>query len=545
MSKPATRQPYLLALLVTLALLLALLLSGCGGTATSTGGPASDSQGISIAELKLPAEDWGLPTPFTFYPRGPGYVHLSFVYDTLVWKNEREVIPWLAREWQVSPDQLTWTFKLRPGVKWQDGQPLTARDVVFTFDYLGKNNFEWARFDMIERVDAPDDQTVVFILKKPFVPFMQQIAGNVPIIPQHIWQNIQDPRKEAHPGLCVGSGPFKLVAYDKSQGTYEYAANKDFFLGEPRVKKLLFVPASDKVAALEKGDIHAGDIPASLLAKFEQNQRFKVLSGPAFWVLKLQFNLEKEPFNQPVVRQAIAYAINRPELIEKAVPGGLKGAKPGNPGFLPPESDWFDKQYYDLYPYDINKASGLLQQAGITDRDYDGIAEDKTGRKMQFTLLAPQQYSREAENIKLMLKEVGLILDLKLVNIKAIDNLVKSKQFDLAINGHGGLGGDPSMIMGFGVARGGIRTPGTPESPEYLQVAQKLLVTPDENQRRALASQMQKMYAAELPCLPLYYPVWYFAYNPQAFDGWFYTCKGGIGIGIPMLYNKLAFVGGK
>lgn len=531
--------------ILTVCLLLGCLLAA-GCTSGQTADPAGKPGEKVVAELKLPGGDWGLPSPFTFYPRGPGYVHMSFIYDTLTWKDDKQVIPWLAEDWQVSADRLSWTFKLRPGVKWQDGQPLTAQDVVFTFSYLKKHPVEWFDLGMIREVQARDEHTVIFTLKSPYAPFLQQVAGNIPIIPGHIWSKARDPRKEAKIEMLVGTGPYMLQSYDKAQGAYAYQANENFFLGAPGVKKLLFVPSGDKVALLERGDLDVGDIPASLVEKFKQNPKFKVVSGPSYWTLKLQFNLEKNPFNDPEVRQAIAYAINREELIKKSVPGGLAGARPGNPGFLPPESTWFNSETYKLYDYDINKAKELLKEAGIEDRDGDGVAEDQKGNRMQFTLLtpqAPQQFSREAENSKLMLRDIGFILDIKTLNLKTIDGMILSGNYDLSLNGHGGLGGDPATVMGFGIARGGMLTPGTPRDTAYQELAQKLLVTPDNSRRREICNEMQNMYARLLPCLPLYYSTWHFAYDPAAFDGWFYTTDGGIAIGLPMLYNKLALLG--
>ena len=529
--------------LVTLLVGVSLVFCGCGRKQPSTSEAGNGGAAGTVAELRLPGEDWGLPSPFTFYPRGPGYLHLSLVYDTLVWKDDQGVIPWLAEKWEMSKDAKTWTFTLRPGVNWQDGKPLTARDVVFTFDYLKQHPVEWFSLGMIKAVEAKDERTVVFSLASSYMPFLQQVAGNVPIIPEHIWGSIEDPRKEASPELVVGSGPYKLVSYDRAQGAYSYEANENFFLGAPKVKKLLFVPAGDKVAALERGEIDAGDIPASLVGKFKDNPAVKVIHGPAFWVLQLQFNLEKSPFNDVRVRKAVACAINREEVIKRSVPGGLEGARPGSPGFLPPESSWQEPSVQSLYPYDLEKTKGLLKEAGIYDRDGDGVAEDGKGRKMQFTLLAPQNYAREAENVKLMLQDAGFGCEIKTVDMKTLDGLILGGNYDLAINGHGGLGGDPAIVMGFGVAGGGMLTPGTPQDPTYRELAQKLLVTPDPGQRKEICGKMQQMYAESLPCLPLYYPVWYFAYKPAVFDGWFYTAEGGIGIGIPMLYNKLAFVG--
>ncbi|MCR4420715.1 MAG: ABC transporter substrate-binding protein [Clostridia bacterium] len=528
--------------LVAVLTAFSLLAAGCGSE------PASSSQtetpaAQEVAELRLPGGDWGLPTPFTFYPRGPGYVHLSLVYDTLIWKDDKGVIPWLAEKWEPDAQATAWTFILRPGLKWQDGQPLTARDVVFTFEYLKQHPVEWFNLGMIRSVEARDERTVVFTLKQPYMPFLQQVAGNVPVIPEHIWSQVADPRQEARPELVLGSGPYRLVSYDQSQGAYAYEANPDFFLGPPRVKKLLFVPAGDQVAALQRGDVHAADIPATLAEQFRQDQRFEVISGPAFWVLKLQFNLDKAPFADVRVRQALAYAIDREEMVRRAVPGGTAGAKPGSPGFLPPDSSWHDPEAAALYPPDPDKARALLKEAGIFDRNGDGLAEDAAGKPLRLTLLALADYTREAEVLKLMLREAGLECEVKALETKTLDGLIQAGQYDLALTGHGGLGGDPAIISGFGVFRGGALSPGTPTEAAYGGLAQQLLREPQAERRREICRQMQKLYAQSLPCLPLYYPVWYFACDHRVFSGWFFTAEGGIAVGIPMFYNKLAFVG--
>ncbi len=164
-------------------------------------------------EIHLPGGDWGLPTPFAFYPRGPGYIHLSLVYDTLIRKDSNGTIPWLAERWESSPDGLTWTFHLRPDVKWQDGQPLTSSDVCFTFGYLRQHPVEWFVLGRIARVEAKDDRTVVFHLRAPYAPFLTRVAGSIPIIPEHIWKDMSDPRAASDLKVVMGSGPFAIGTF--------------------------------------------------------------------------------------------------------------------------------------------------------------------------------------------------------------------------------------------------------------------------------------------------------------------------------------------
>ena len=136
------KRRWLLLLLVTSA--LAGLASGCGrGTPPTPTTPSSVSD--SPATLTFPGQDWGYPSPAAFYPREPGYIRMSFLFDTLTWKDEAGIIPWLANGWEVSEDGTRWTFTLHPGVRWHDGQPLTAGDVAFTFEYMREHldAFKW------------------------------------------------------------------------------------------------------------------------------------------------------------------------------------------------------------------------------------------------------------------------------------------------------------------------------------------------------------------------------------------------------------------
>jgi len=529
--------------LIVATLLLSLLLCGCIGCEGTSSNAESKPIGNGGREIHLPGGDWGLPTPFTFYPRGPGYIHLSLVYDTLVWKDEKDTIPWLAKRWECGPGALQWTFHLRPGVRWQDGKPLTADDVSFTFDYLRRHPVEWFSLEAIASVEAWDDHTVIFHLRKPYAPFLSQVAGNVPIIPEHIWKDVSDPRSTSSLNRLVGSGPYRLIQYDKAQGAYAYTANPDFFLKPPRIGKILFVPTGDPVAALERGLVDQAAIPASLLARFSRRRDFSVLSGPSFWVLTLRFNCVRYPFSQRTVRQALACAIDREALIRHAVPGGLQGARPGSPGFLPPDSNWFDPKIQHMYPYDSSRAESVLRSAGIEDRNGDHVFEGPEGTAMKLTLITTPEYLREAETLQLMLGKIGFELQPKAMDIKSLDALVREGRFDLALTGHGGLGADPSAIPGFGADKRSLHF-GAPTDPAYLALTEQLMASSDPSQRMKLCRKMQHLYADELPTLPLYYPVRFSAHRPQVLDGWFYTAEGGVGIGIPLSYNKLVFIRG-
>ncbi len=454
------------------------------------------------------------------------------------------MIPWLADHWESSSDGLAWSFHLRPGVRFQDGHPLTARDVRFTFEYLRRHPMEWFPVSRVQSVEILDDSSVRFHLNAPYAPFVSHLAGCVPIIPEHVWRDVEDPRAASDPKRVLGSGPYRLVQFDKAQGAYEYEAYGDFFLGPPKVSRIRFVPAPDPVAGFEAGTVDQATIPATLLDRFRSQTRFRLKSGPAYWVLAVQMNRQRFPFSEQTVRHAIAHAVDRTALIERAVPGGREGAKRGSPGFIPPDSQWFDPSLQNRFPCDPARSRALLESVGIQDRNGDQVAEGPDGSPMRFTLVTTSPYLREAELLQIWLREIGFELNIKSLDMKTVDAMVREHRHELALSGHGGLGGDPSIIMGFGtVAEGGW--PGqTPSSPEYRRTAERLLAAGDLAERRSLCRVMQQLFADELPILPLYYPVTTFAYRPEVLEGWFYTAEGGIGIGVPSAHNKLVFIRG-
>jgi peptide/nickel transport system substrate-binding protein len=322
--------------------------------------------------------------------------------------------------------------------------------------------------------------------------------------------------------LLIGSGPYKLVSYVKEQGGYEYLYNEEYFLGTPRLKRLLLVPVSNAVAALERRDVDANQIPFEVIERFKQSPEFKVISGPSFWVLKLQFNDKLSPFDKKELRKAFAYAIDQKDLVKRAT---HSAAIPGNPGFLPPESEWYNPNV-PQYKHNIEKAKELLAQIDIGNG--------------KFELITPTDRSREAELIKGYLKDIGVEINIKALDMKTIDSIMSNGTYQMAITGHGGLGGEPSMVSGLGRDfRRGVET--ETEKDKIHSLAEQAKGIIDKEKRRMIFNEMQKIAAEEMKTIPLYYPIWYFVYRHKVFDGWFYT-QNGISIGIPTVYNKLAFV---
>lgn len=539
-----------------LLVLLVLSVAACGQSSpalpeTAVPGELPPTADQQVDVLRLPGGDFGLPSPFT-YSRGPGFVRMSFIYDTLVWKDSAGHIPWLATAWEVSEDGMVWSFTLREGVRWHDGTPLTADDVVFTFDYLRTivpNLVLGGPLEIIERVEQLDTQQVEIVLQRPYAPFLSNIIGATPIIPRHIWEGVADPVQEARLDLLIGSGPYRLIQYDQASGAYLYEANADFWLGTPYVQRIELVPTGDPLLSLQHGAIDAaslsaeGGVSAEVLAPF-RTAPFAMLSSDGEWNAALHFNLAQgPPYADVRFRQAVAYALDSEELVQRVLLGnGLAGY----PGGLAPSNPWRNPEI-ESYALDRDKAAALLDEAGYLDSNGDGMRELPDGQPLDLQLyFEGPALARTAELLRAMLREVGLTVTLRPNDRASHDALAAAGNYEIAIIGYGGLGGDPDRLRQVFASTSPSRSFNRAQgyaNPEFDRLAAAQFVTNDEAERRELVFAMQEILANDIPVLSLYFPRNIHLYRPDAFDAWYYT-PGGIGSGVPMWWNKHAFVTG-
>jgi peptide/nickel transport system substrate-binding protein len=539
---------------------LALALTACGGA----GGQAADepaSAGMSqaaaapaperVAVLRILAGDFSVPTPF-LHRRAVGMIRMYLMFDTLIWKDSTgEFIPWLATSWDSSPDGLTWTFKVREGVRWQDGEPLTADDVVFTYRYMAQPGLKYAPdVKAIEKVEQVDDHTVVMTLARPTPPFLRNVIGVVPIIPRHIWEGVADPKGFTEEAAFIGSGAYRLIEYDKAQGTFLFEANDDFWLGAPYVKRIEMVEVGDQAVALKQGAVHGVDLGSKgtratddVLALFLEDSRFAEMTAPGDWSLALYFNMERDPFADKSFRQAVAYAFDLQMMVDQLLLGdGL----PGSPGHLPPSNTWMDPDA-PAHVYDPARAKALLDEGGYLDRDGDGVRETLGGVPLEFELTFSEDYPREAEMIRGWLEAMGIGLKLRVLDRTTLDQVTTEGQYELALIGAGGGGADPDSL------RESLASDSEYESfssvfgyknERFDELAAQQSVTLDEAARREMVYEMQLILAEDVPTIPLYYPNRRFVFDETVLDAWYFT-PGGFASGCPNSYNKHIFIVGE
>lgn len=294
---------------------------------------------------------------------------LENVFDTLVQPDENlEMQPALAESWEVSEDQLTWTFTLRDGVTWHDGSPFTSADVVYTYRRIIDEELANAwRFSAVTDIEAPDERTVVITVSAPSPNLLSNLGGfkGLAIVQE---ANVTSGDIATKP---IGTGPFSVSEY-RSGEVIALTANPDYWGGAPEIGGVEFSfisEASTALAALRSGEIDWTDVvPPQQVAELEGDGELELGVTPSsdYWYLAL--NQAREPWSDVRVRQAIAYAIDRDAILQ-AVSYGTAEA---NQLAIPKDSVWFTE--YSRYSLDLDTAQTLLSEAGFTGGTLDMLA---------------------------------------------------------------------------------------------------------------------------------------------------------------------------
>lgn len=530
---------------LAVCLFLMLIVAGCDDMKASDvrqplkeGADMSRADGeYEVGTLRLQGGDWGYPSPFAHYPRGPGGFKMCLIFDSLLERDAKGLIPWLAQGYAVKDNGRSYEFIIRRGVKWQDGTPLTPEDVKFSIEYGDRHAMTWSYiFNQIKSVELFGEEGVRVTLEHPAAPMLYNI-GRTRIIPKHIWENVDNPKAFTAPEAVIGSGPYRLDAYSKAHGTYRFTAFKDFWGPAQRVGVLEFVPVSQPLLAFENNEIDLTAVPPDLLSRFENDPSCRVVQSPAFWGYRLLFNInDGSLFASKKIRRAFRYAINTPELVEKIARGA---AVPGNMGILPPSHVMYNPDV-PKYHQDLTKAAMLFEKSGFTfpgktgedgkenaDNGSGKIRVDESGSPLSFELLCSSQEVRMAELLRESLGKAGAALHIRSVDGKTRDARVRQKAFQLAIIGHGGWGADPDYLRTRFMAdtTTGGSSPSDAALGGYENKALNALllaqhIETDEQKRRALIYGIQEILAGDLPEIPLFYTAGHTVFRPGTYDGW-------------------------
>lgn len=352
---------------------MTLTLTGCSGSDADAGNTASadnSSSGAGSTASANARDDLNLRIEDAFSTLDPHNLSLNAdmllcrqIYEPLYTLNDNaETIPMLAESYTVSEDGLTWTFSLRSGVTFHNGEELKASDVVYSYERCFNNAYMQEKVDAIESVSAPDDMTVELHLKYPFSPLIEKVAS-IGIINEAFAEENKDEQGFLGFNVC-GTGAYTLKEVTPDVGV-TLTAYSGYWGGEPPIKTVnmeLIVDSTTALTAFEAGELDIIGVPSANWEDISSSGNYNTLSIPSNHCMYLIFNTELEPFNNQTLRQAIAYAINRDDIIQ-IVTDGL--AVPATSLATPYMFGYTED--HTTYDYDPEKAKELLADAGYPD----------------------------------------------------------------------------------------------------------------------------------------------------------------------------------
>ena len=447
--KPKTLRVLLVALLSTL---LAAMLIGCGQPKSNAENHFNQSYPAESGGTLVDAMS-GEPSGLIAMMAGESSASAiaSNIFNSLLkYDKNLELTGELAQSWDVSSDQKTITFHLKPNLKWADGMPLTSEDVLFTWKTVTDDKTRspyGADYKLVKKAEAPDSKTFKVSYAQPYAPALDSWSG-LHILPKHLLKE-QDINNTPFSRNPVGSHYYQLDQWKKGE-SLSLKRNPNATQGQAKIDHLVsrIIPdrasqflelMADNIDSMSLNSIQYARIFPSrpdLNAKIAQ---YKELGNSYTY---LGFNLKHKPFDDVRVRQAVNYAIDKQEIIDGVLLGlGLPVASPYKPG-----TRWSNPKLQP-YPYDPQKAIALLKEAGFEDHDHDGIL-DRDGQPLSFEILTNQNKEREmsAVLVQRRLKEIGVDVKIRVVEWATfISRFIKTGDFNVVLLGWG-LGLEPDQF---------------------------------------------------------------------------------------------------
>ena len=420
----------------------------------------------------------------------------GLLFDDLLARDEHfNVLPGLAERWEIR-DPLTYVFHLRRGVKFHDGRPLTSRDVKWTFDSLlqGKiHSTKASTYRFVDRIDAPDDATVIFHLKEPFASLLWNLSGPaIGIVPFGSGEEIT-----RHP---VGSGPFRLLSAEQDKEAI-VTRNDNYWGARPRLPRVRFTVVPDsttRALELRKGsaDVAINALTSDMVLTLEHEPSLQVLHTPGSELAYLGFNHRDPILRDARVRQAMAYAIDRQPLIHYLLRDFARPART----VLPPES-WAYDGNVSGYAHDPQRARELLDAAG-----YPAV----NGTRFHLTMKTSTEESTRllAAVLQQQLREAGIELDIRSFEFATFFSDITHGEFQVYSLRWVGGNEDPDIFeyvfhSSKFTPRGANRTFYT--NPRVDALIDQARRESDQNTRKQIYAELQSILADDVPYINLWY----------------------------------------
>ncbi|RCV55361.1 ABC transporter substrate-binding protein [Marinitenerispora sediminis] len=439
-----------------------------------------------------------------------------------------EPIPALAESWEASDDQLTWTYTIRDGLEWSDGEPLTADDVAWTFTTMmedeaaatANGNFV-ANF---EQVTAPDEHTVVIELREPQATML---ALDVPILPRHVWEDVDDYAEFNNDDLpIVGSGPFVLTEHRPNQ-SITLEANENYWRGAPGFERLVFTYYNDQdamVEALRSGEVSfVPDLTPAQADSLEGNDAVTVnaADGKRFNGFTInpgartadgdEFGDGHPALQDRVVRQAIMRAIDKDALVETVHGGYAEAAE----GYIPARySDYYwAPEDGDRLDFDPDAANEMLDEAGY-ERGDDGVRVSPDGDPLTFRMFVHNDrpaFVQTGQFMEEWLADIGIEVEGNYVDPNQITDRLNNGEYDLIFTSWN-VNPDPDFVLGIHTCDALPEQPGTMRSDSFFcderydELYDQQIQEYDPARRAEIVREMQQILYDEAVVNVLTYP---------------------------------------
>jgi peptide/nickel transport system substrate-binding protein len=467
------------------------------------------------------------------------YEAWNIQYATLTDKaaSDFHTIPGLAESWKGSKDGKTWTYKLRPNLKWSDGKPLTAEDIAWTVNT--SRDEEWINHSATTvnlDATAKDDRTVVI---KSKVPDPKLPTMDAYILPKHIWGKMSQDERDKYDGLDgVGSGPFTLEKFEKGQFA-RFKANPNYWGGKPAVDKVVlrkFNNPDAEVAALKTGELDAAqDLPGAAFDQLSKDPNIQTVEGFQGSMNEVAINGGdglKKPHPALLdarVRQAIAHAIDKQTIVDRVLAGHGKVAQTLSTS---PDPSWTpDIPADQLYDFDLDEARKILEDAGYKDTDGDGVREMPGGGKpLNFTYYVRSDGETAPEIGEFVtgwLKEIGIATTKKVADDTQLTTIIGKGDYDMFDWGWTPFV-DPDPMLSYFTCDQISSDPDDPTNyyndanycdPEYDKLYQQQKVELDRDKREQIVHEMLTRFQQSATYNVLYTEPELQAYRKGRFEG--------------------------
>lgn len=434
----------------------------------------------------------------------------------------------------VSKDGLTLKYKLRPNIKWQDGPPVTCNDLKFTWQVVmnpHNNVITTDGYKEIGSIDCSNPRIAIIHMKRLYAPFLQQLwseNGNAPILPEHLLAKYNDDKGSfntaPYNSLPVGSGPFKIVAWNRGQDV-RMVANPDFYLGAPKLKEVIYKILPDENTAVTQLQTHELDMlalgsglkwPEYAALAADPRNGLRAIRVDAFSWAHVDFNLRHPIVSDVQVRRALAYATNKNEIIQKVAHGSAVPADTDQQ----PRYSWAYTDDVVHYPYDPAKAKALLDADGWEVGP--GGIRVKDGQRLEVTMSTQTESNNGKANetvLQRQWREVGVQADIKnYPTDEFFDNstngILQGGHYDVALFGWVGAADpdDSPIYSGDNLAPHGQNAMFW-NNRIATNAMNDALKTIDQARRKRDYVVVQQQLALDVPTIILYFNRFPFVYN--------------------------------